>query len=133
MVPPRHRSGSELSDAQELGLPPGREVISHVGLHVEPGGAARPYARPIYQSGADRLVGEGHPRHEEHQRDHDSPGHDRGTAGTIGSATPAERKSPTAQTRKTAKKGPAPSSKLMVESTPMVSPRTATETTGLSS
>src|SRR5215218_4675406 len=84
--PPAPQEWLGASDAQELGLPPGREVISDIGLYAKSGGAARPYARPIYQSCADRLVGEGHPRHEENQRDHDSPTHDRGTARTVGSS-----------------------------------------------
>src|SRR5215210_465967 len=80
---PQERLGA--SDPQELGVSSGRQVISDVGLYTEPGGSARTDARPIYHPGADRLVGERHPRHEEHQRDHDDPGHDRETPGTIGS------------------------------------------------
>src|SRR5918997_3855058 len=48
-------------------------------------------------------------------------------------AAPAEMRRATAEAGKTAKKGPAPSSKLTVESTPMVRPSTTTETTGLPS
>jgi hypothetical protein len=50
-----------------------------------------------------------------------------------GPSAPGETSRATAQTRKMAKKGPAPSSKLIVLKTPIVRPRTATEMTGLSS
>src|SRR5919202_732846 len=46
----------------ELRLPPRREVIPDVGLHVEPAGAPCADARPVYKAWVDRRVREGHLR-----------------------------------------------------------------------